>query len=57
MNTITRRSKVVDGKDVFYNAMGLSLTFDHRAIDGAPAAKFLKELVKNLENFNLLLAK
>ncbi|MGI6742149.1 MAG: dihydrolipoamide acetyltransferase family protein [Eubacteriales bacterium] len=57
VNTITRRSKVVDGKDVFYNAMGLSLTFDHRAIDGAPAAKFLKELVKNLENFNLLLAK
>ena len=57
VNTITRRVKVVDGKDVFYNAMGLSLTFDHRAIDGAPAAKFLKELVKNLENFNLLLAK
>lgn len=57
VNTITRRVKVVDGKDVFYNAMGLSLTFDHRAIDGAPAAKFMKELVKNLENFNLLLAK
>ncbi len=57
VNTITRRVKVVDGKDVFYNAMGLSLTFDNRAIDGAPASKFLKELVKNLENFNLLLAK
>jgi len=40
-----------------YPAMGLSLTFDHRAVDGAPAAKFLKELCTVLENFDLLLAK
>lgn len=40
-----------------YPAMGLSLTFDHRALDGAPAAKFLKELCTSLENFELLLAK
>ena len=44
-----------DGK--VYPAMGLSLTFDHRAVDGAPAAKFLKELCTALENFELLLAK
>ncbi len=54
---ITRRVKNVNGQDVFYDAMGLSLTFDHRVLDGSPAAKFLKELVFNLENFNLLLAK
>lgn len=40
-----------------YPAMGLSLTFDHRALDGAPAARFLKDLCKNLEQFELLLAK
>ena len=40
-----------------YPAMGLSLTFDHRAVDGAPAAKFLKELSGALENFTLMLAK
>ncbi len=40
-----------------YPAMGLSLTFDHRAVDGAPAAKFLKDLCIALENFGLLLAK
>lgn len=40
-----------------YPAMGLSLTFDHRAVDGAPAAKFLKALCTALENFSLLLAK
>ncbi len=54
---ITRRVKQVNGQDVFYDAMGLSLTFDHRALDGAPAARFLKELCSNLENFNLLMAK
>ncbi len=54
VDTITYRVKA-DGTT--YPAMGLSLTFDHRALDGAPAAKFLKELTKNLENFNLLLAK
>ncbi len=54
---ITRRVKQVNGQDVFYDAMGLSLTFDHRALDGAPAARFLKELCTNLENFNLLMAK
>ena len=57
VDTITRRIKEVDGQDVTYPAMGLSLTFDHRALDGAPAAKFLKELVFALENFDLLLIK
>lgn len=37
-----------------YPAMGLSLTFDHRAIDGAPAARFLKALVNYLENFDMM---
>lgn len=39
-----------------YPAMGLSLTFDHRAVDGAPAARFLKDLCAALESFDLLLA-
>lgn len=57
VGTITRRVKTVDGQDVFYDAMGLSLTFDHRALDGAPAARFLRELCLGLENFGLLMAK
>jgi len=40
-----------------YPAMGLSLTFDHRVVDGAPAARFMQELCGNLENFMTLLAK
>lgn len=36
--------------------MGLSLSFDHRVIDGAPAAAFLTDLKKLIENpFELLL--
>ena len=38
---------------VHYPAMGLSLTYDHRALDGADAARFLVDLVKYLENFSV----
>ena len=37
--------------------MNLSLSYDHRAMDGTPASKFLRDLKNNLENFNLILAK
>ncbi len=57
VDCITRRLKEVDGEDVVYPAMGLSLTFDHRVLDGADAARFLKDLVQALENFDLLLVK
>jgi pyruvate dehydrogenase E2 component (dihydrolipoamide acetyltransferase) len=30
--------------------MVLSLTFDHRIIDGAPAARFLQQLGRMIEN-------
>jgi pyruvate dehydrogenase E2 component (dihydrolipoamide acetyltransferase) len=35
----------LDGKIFSRHQLTLSLTFDHRVIDGAPAAKFLQELV------------
>ncbi len=57
VNNITQRARDTDGKLEFYPAMGLSLTFDHRALDGAPAAKFLKDLVVNMESFSSLLTK
>jgi len=37
----------------FVPHLGLSLTIDHRAVDGAPAARFLQELITVLANFNL----
>ncbi len=55
--TIDRVRKAADGSIEIYPAMGLSLTYDHRAVDGTPAARFQKELCTNLENFATLLAK
>ena len=55
--TIDRVRKAADGSIEIYPAMGLSLTYDHRAVDGTPAAKFQKELAYNLEHFTTLLAK
>jgi len=55
--TIDRVRRGADGSIDIYPAMGLSLTYDHRAVDGTPAAKFQKELGFNLENFTVLLSK
>lgn len=44
-----------DGGISVYPAMGLSLTYDHRALDGAPASRFLAELKTALESFTALL--
>jgi len=50
VNTITQR---IDADGEIYPSMALSITFDHRAIDGAPTARFLKELCGYLENFSV----
>lgn len=44
-----------DGQPELYKAMALSLTYDHRALDGAPASRFMRDLKRNLENIQLLL--
>lgn len=51
------RVRRVDGQITVYPAMGISLTYDHRALDGAPASRFLKELKEALESITALLAK
>ena len=42
----------IDGLIGIQKRITLSLTFDHRFIDGAPAAKFLKRISELLINFN-----
>ncbi len=52
--------KPVEGKDgsvVFIPHIGLSLTIDHQAVDGAPGARFLQALSANIAAIDLLLAK
>jgi pyruvate dehydrogenase E2 component (dihydrolipoamide acetyltransferase) len=51
VDTITYRIRK-DGTT--YPAMGLSLTLDHGAMDGADGARFLKALVNYLENFDMM---
>lgn len=57
VDCIMKRIKEVNGEDVVYPAMGLSLTVDHRVLDGADAARFLKDIGYALEHIDLLLAK
>ncbi len=57
VNNMQVKFKMQDGTAQPYQAMGLSLTYDHRAIDGAPASRFMQELCYFLENFSLLLAR
>ena len=44
-----------DGEIELYQSMGLALTYDHRAVDGAPASRFAHDLSKNIENIDLLM--
>ena len=54
VNTLETRVKIgKEGEIVPYTAMALSLSYDHRALDGAPASRFLKDLKDYLENFSV----
>jgi len=46
---------VKDGEIVVRQRMWLSLTFDHRLVDGAPAARFLQGIARYIETPYLLL--
>jgi pyruvate dehydrogenase E2 component (dihydrolipoamide acetyltransferase) len=47
---IRRCPAVVDEQVVIRDQVALSLTFDHRIADGAPAARFLQALSRRIEN-------
>jgi pyruvate dehydrogenase E2 component (dihydrolipoamide acetyltransferase) len=51
--SISLKPIMKDNEIKFIPHLGLSLTFDHRAVDGAPAAKFLQELDTVIANFDL----
>jgi pyruvate dehydrogenase E2 component (dihydrolipoamide acetyltransferase) len=49
-------SDEMDGEIEFIPHIGLSLTINHQAVDGAPGARFLQALSQGLKNIDLLLA-
>lgn len=54
VNTIVPRPKELgDGVYGFVPYIGLSLTYDHRALDGGEATRFLKQIAIELENLKL----
>lgn len=53
---VAEKPVVVEEKMVVRPVMQLSLTFDHRVVDGAPAAEFLQKVKQNLESPDALLA-
>ncbi len=53
VNTIIYRPAVLaDGSFGFQPFIGLSLTYDHRAIDGGPATQFLAEIKNQVEKLS-----
>ena len=50
-----KKPAVVNDQLVIRPLMQLSLTYDHRVVDGAPAALFLRRIKQLLENPGLLI--
>jgi len=53
---ITEELALINGQAVARSRMVLSLTIDHRIVDGAPGAAFLQTLVQLLEHPALIFA-
>ncbi len=54
INTIIQRpAPLEDGSFGFVPYIGLSLTYDHRALDGGPATRLLAEIKNEIENLDL----
>lgn len=56
LGMMQKKLVIVDGKIVEHKFFPLSLSIDHRVIDGAPAGYFLSRLKELLENPTLILA-
>jgi pyruvate dehydrogenase E2 component (dihydrolipoamide acetyltransferase) len=52
---VVKKPVVFEGEIVIRSMMGLSLTFDHRVVDGSPASEFFDLLCRYLEQPTLIL--
>jgi pyruvate dehydrogenase E2 component (dihydrolipoamide acetyltransferase) len=55
VHAIKRRPVVIGEEIVIRDMMGMSLTFDHRVIDGEPAGRFMRTVARILEHPEQLL--
>ncbi|TFG95588.1 MAG: 2-oxoglutarate dehydrogenase, E2 component, dihydrolipoamide succinyltransferase, partial [Calditrichales bacterium] len=52
IGALEKRAVVVNDAIAIRPMMDISLTFDHRLIDGAMGARFLQRLKENMESYN-----
>ncbi len=57
LHTIQQRPVVRDGEIVIREMMYLSISFDHRWIDGAEAARFMSAFARLISSPNQLMAR
>ena len=57
LGRIYEKPVAIGGKVQVRNVLPLSLSFDHRILDGAEAAKFIDLVIKHLENPDMLMVK
>ena len=57
LHKIQDRPVVVDGEIVIRKMMYMSISFDHRWIDGAEGARFMSDLARLVSNPGLLMAR
>jgi pyruvate dehydrogenase E2 component (dihydrolipoamide acetyltransferase) len=55
LGKIQEKPVVVGGKIEVRKMLPLSLSFDHRVVDGAEAARFLNTVIDHLEDPDLIL--
>ena len=55
VHKIQERAVVKDGEIVVRSMMNLSISLDHRLVDGADGARFMNEVIRMLEDPKLLL--
>jgi pyruvate dehydrogenase E2 component (dihydrolipoamide acetyltransferase) len=55
MGKVQEKPVVRDGQIVIRKILPLTLSFDHRIADGADAARFVTEMIRELSDPNLLL--
>ena len=55
MGKILDKPVVVDGKIEIHKMLPLSLSFDHRVVDGAEAVRFMNTVIEFLEDPGLIL--
>ena len=54
VGSMIKKQVIVDGKDEEHEFLCLTASFDHNLVDGAPAARFMNQLVETIRSGRLI---